>query len=149
MCLDMIEHLWRPRGKELLRLVTEKAGRLALFFTPLGPMQINPSDPTGHRAGWWPEELEAYGYRTWVFPRYHAPWSDGRCWGGFYAWRWSEPEPQSERRLRKLGARIGVTDREEDILDDSFLSAMNDFQARHWRALRDMYRFRLFPIRRQ
>ena len=63
VCLDMIEHLPRVRGRELLRLVTEKARRLAPFFTPIGPMLVNPSDPTGHKAGWWPDEFETLGYR--------------------------------------------------------------------------------------
>ena len=108
-------------------------------------MLINPSDPTGHKAGWWPDEFEEHGYRTWVFPRYHAPWLDGFIWGEFYAWRWIGPDASSERRLRKLGARFGVTDREDDLLDESLLPRSNE-QAREWRARREQYRWRLFPV---
>jgi hypothetical protein len=85
-CHDMIEHLDRTVAEELLRLVTAKARRRAVFFTRLGPM-LNPTDPAGHRSGWWAADFErlGYRYRTWAFPRFHDPWDDRLIWGAFYA----------------------------------------------------------------
>lgn len=144
-CLDMIEHLERPAGERLLALVTERARRLAVFFTPLGPMLINPADPTGHKAGWWPEEFEALGYRTWAFPRFHAPWLDGMVWGAFYAWRWVRPEPAAEARLAALAARLSLVESAREIDDATLVPTGGAEPADHWRRLRDLYRPRLFP----
>jgi hypothetical protein len=144
-CLDMIEHVDRPVGDELLGLVTARAHRLAVFFTPLGPMLLNPTDPGGHRAGWWPEDFERWGYRTWAFPRFHDPWDDGLTWGAFYAWRWVRPEPVAAARLLQLATHLGGLLRDEaELQDDAQLQGLDARQARHWRTLRDAYRPGLF-----
>jgi hypothetical protein len=144
-CLDMIEHLERTAGEQLLALVTSRARRLAVFFTPLGPMLINPADPTGHKAGWWPDEFEALSYRTWAFPRFHAPWLDGMVWGAFYAWRWTRPEPVAEQRLAAIATRLGLTEDAGGIDDVSLVPTSGEEAADHWRRLREIYRPRLFP----
>ena len=118
-CLDMIEHLERPAGEELLRLITARAQRLTVFFTPLGPMLINPPDPTGHRSGWWPEDFAALGYHTWAFPRFHDPWMDGQVWGAFYAWRWTRRESGARTRLLHLAARLGLVAASDAVEDDA------------------------------
>ena len=144
--LDMIEHLDRPIGEELLALMPRKARRLAVFFTPLGPMLINPHDPRGHRSGWWPEEFEALGYRTWAFPRFHDPWMDGHAWGAFYAWKWMKPEPTAALRLAEIASRLGLADHESELMDEAFLARADAEQASHWRRSRELYRPRLFPL---
>jgi len=85
--LDMIEHLDKEKGREFLRLMDAKTRHLAVLFTPLGEMLLNPSDPMGHRSGWLPEEFENIGWHTIIFPRFHNPWQDGRVWGAFFAVR--------------------------------------------------------------
>jgi len=89
-CLDVIEHFEKPRGLEILALVEERTRVMSMIFTPLGDMLINPSDPTGHKSGRLPEELEARGWDTIVLPRFHDPWLDGQTWGAFFAVRGSD-----------------------------------------------------------
>jgi hypothetical protein len=139
-CLDMIEHLDHPVGEELLRLVTARARRVAVFFTPLGPMLLNPTHPAGHRSGWWPEDFERLGYRTWAFPRFHHPWVDGITWGAFYAWRWTRPEPATALRLVALTKELAPLHDARDLRDDLYLQGLEDRQARQWLTLRDAYR---------
>jgi hypothetical protein len=144
-CLDMIEHLDRSVGEELLRLVTARARRLAAFFTPIGPMLLNPADPTGHRAAWWPDEFEALGYRTWAFPRFHGRWLDGRVWGAFYAWRWTRPEPAAEAKMAGLAARFGLVDSAAAFDEPRYVTGVTEAEAVHWNNLRQLYCPRLFP----
>ena len=143
-CHDMIEHLDHAGGEELLRLVTARARRLAVFFTPLGPMLLNPTDPADHRSGWWPEEASSAWATAPAFPRFHDPWDDGLIWGGFYAWQWTRPEPAAAVRLAELTGHLGLLTREADLQDDAHLQGLDERQARHWRTLRDAYRPGLF-----
>lgn len=89
-CLDVIEHFEKPMGYELLALIEERTRVMSVMFTPLGDMLINPSDPTGHKSGWLPEEFEQRGWGTIVLPRFHDPWLDGKTWGAFFAMRGGE-----------------------------------------------------------
>lgn len=88
---DMIEHMERPKADRFLELVTRKADRLALFFTPLGPLKVttHSTDPFIQKSSWYPEDFEQWGYSTWVFPRFHDPWEDGKVHGAIFAWLWN------------------------------------------------------------
>ena len=59
--LDVIEHLEKEQGQELLPRTVEAAGRVVVIFTPTGFVEQNPIDASGelqrHKSGWLPEEF--------------------------------------------------------------------------------------------
>lgn len=72
---DLIEHLTKERGFELIRLMKEKSYK-QIFFTPLGEYMISEDDnPDSHRSGWMPEDFA--GYATIVFPYFHKALNKG------------------------------------------------------------------------
>ena len=83
---DLIEHLFKKDGEELLDLTEKHIRNRAIFFTPLGPLWVNEvigTSPDEHRSGWFPEDFEKRGYDTWVLPGFHR-FADGEH-GAFFA----------------------------------------------------------------
>lgn len=80
LLLDVIEHMDKEEGKEVIRLAKEKARQVAVF-TPLGFMKQSfeegEKDPWGysgmhwqtHRSGWMPGEFK--GWRVYVDENFH------------------------------------------------------------------------------
>lgn len=73
-CLDMIEHLTREEGQELINLAQMAQPKQIVFFTPDGFLEQSGPDPWGlggdhwqeHRSGWTPADfpgwhIEYYG----------------------------------------------------------------------------------------
>lgn len=89
--LDFIEHLSKSDGFKLLDAVEKKIRKCAIFFIPLGELAVSSVEenyhPHKHWSGWLPEEFEALGYDTIVFPTYHNPWEDGKVYGAFFAYK--------------------------------------------------------------
>lgn len=73
ICSDGIEHLTKAQGLQLLTEM-ERVASLNIIFTPLGDYLVEPESthPDVHRSGWNPEELEALGWTTIVYPHWHA-----------------------------------------------------------------------------
>ncbi len=87
LCSDGIEHLEKQDGKELV-LKMEEVSLLPIIFTPLGEQRLVPGsdDPDDHKSGWMPEEFEARGWLTKVFPDWHVGEGGWGC-GAFFAWK--------------------------------------------------------------
>ena len=66
VALDLIEHLPKDTGLELLRMMETIAARKVVVFTPNGfvPQQAYDGNPwQEHRSGWDVSEMESRGYR--------------------------------------------------------------------------------------
>lgn len=87
LCSDGIEHLQKEDGVALIENMALVA-RLPIIFTPLGDHRIVPgsTDPDDHKSGWLPEEFEARGWKTDVYPDWHRESPKWNC-GAFFAWR--------------------------------------------------------------
>jgi len=75
LCVEVIEHLDKTEGEELLRRMEEVAGRQIIVTTPWGfcPLEERYDNPyLNHRSAWLPEEFEEMGYEVYPFyyPRY-------------------------------------------------------------------------------
>ena len=66
IALDLIEHLSKEEGKQLLRDMERVASRRVIVFTPNGflPQQGAGDDLQEHLSGWDPAEMRALGYRV-------------------------------------------------------------------------------------
>lgn len=72
ICVEVIEHLDKTDGIELLRQMEEIASRQVIIMTPWGyfPMKEREDNPyLTHRSGWLPQELQKMGYN--VYPIYY------------------------------------------------------------------------------
>lgn len=79
---DAIEHIYKPKGFELLDLIFFASARQVLF-TPLGEYMVDDTDnPEGHHSGWTPEDFNGKNFAFIVFPNYHPTLSIG----AFFAW---------------------------------------------------------------
>lgn len=83
-CLDMIEHLTREEGDELVRLMLLAQPKQIVIFTPNGYLEQNGPDPWGlggehwqqHRSGWVPEDFP--GWSIEIYGRgFMAVWTNG------------------------------------------------------------------------
>lgn len=101
-CLDGIEHLSRKEGFLLLEMLQKSADKV-VFFTPLGAYCLtDDDDPDHHHSGWLPEDFEAYGYSTLVFPNFH----ERLKWGAFFAFKCTELYTIDNRKLSQELVRI-------------------------------------------
>lgn len=66
IALDLIEHLTKEEGKQLLHDMEKVASKRVIVFTPNGylPQHGGSDDLQAHRSGWEPEEMRALGYRV-------------------------------------------------------------------------------------
>lgn len=100
---DVIEHFPKQDGGKLLKELEAIADRIVVF-TPLGEMWVDPNrdpeSPHHHRCGWMPYELEALGFKTWVWPRFHN--FDGSIFGAFYAWKWMNGKTPTAEEISAL-----------------------------------------------
>lgn len=71
IAIDIIEHITKEEGFELMRQCEEIARKAVIFETPKGyvPQNIDIQGHGGdewqtHRSGWQPEEFEERGYKT-------------------------------------------------------------------------------------
>jgi hypothetical protein len=75
LCVEVIEHLDKADGWELIRRLEEIARRQVIVSTPWGfmPLEEREDNPhLNHLSGWLPEEFEERGYSVYPFyyPRY-------------------------------------------------------------------------------
>jgi len=100
---DIIEHFPKDDGFKLIREVQPLADRV-IIFTPLGEMWVDkdrePESPHHHRCGWMPFELEALGFKTWVWPKMHN--FNGSIFGAFYAWKWIQGGTPTAKEISEL-----------------------------------------------
>lgn len=82
--LDVIEHMDKPEGREVLRLAMMAQPRQIVVFTPHGYLEQEERDPwelggdrwQKHRSGWLPEEFP--GWATSTYGRgFYAMWTNG------------------------------------------------------------------------
>jgi hypothetical protein len=66
IALDLIEHLTKDEGRQLLRDMETIASKRVIVFTPNGflPQHGSEDDLQEHLSGWNPEEMQAIGYRV-------------------------------------------------------------------------------------
>ncbi len=66
IALDLIEHLTKEEGKQLLHDMEKVASKRVIVFTPSGflPQHGGTVDLQEHRSGWEAEEMRALGYRV-------------------------------------------------------------------------------------
>jgi hypothetical protein len=85
-CLDMIEHLTREDGQELVRLMLMAQPRQIVIFTPDGFLEQDGPDPWGlggdtwqkHRSGWTPGDFPEPAWRIGFYGRgFTAMWTNG------------------------------------------------------------------------
>ena len=65
--MDVIEHLRKEEGLQLMRQMELLARKRVIFFTPNGFLPQGhrvPGDLQSHLSGWEPPEMDAYGYRV-------------------------------------------------------------------------------------
>jgi len=66
LCLEVIEHLSKTDGENLLRALEEIARVQVIISTPVGKLEQHPYDDNPfqeHKYGWKPEDLEKLGYQ--------------------------------------------------------------------------------------
>jgi hypothetical protein len=82
-CFDMIEHLKKDEGYELIQNLEKLSNDIIVFFTPLGEIAINQSKIQfeTHLSGWLPIDFINLGYKCWVFPKFHKKFG----YGAFFA----------------------------------------------------------------
>jgi hypothetical protein len=80
-CLDMIEHLKKDDGWNLIGALERLCKGRLIFFTPLGEIWLGTDKKEFHThlSGWMPEDFKKLGYSCWVFPDCHG------AFGAFYA----------------------------------------------------------------
>lgn len=83
-CLDMIEHLPKIEGQELVRLMLMAQPKQIVIYTPKGFLEQDGPDPWGlggelwqkHRSGWVPEDFD--GWHIEFYGRgFTAMWTNG------------------------------------------------------------------------
>jgi SAM-dependent methyltransferase len=68
ICLDVIEHLEKCDGWDLLKQLERVARKLVIVFTPSGFMPQEGDRPwQKHLSGWTAEDLEGVGYSTFLW----------------------------------------------------------------------------------
>ena len=86
LCLDMIEHMTREGGAELLRLMLLAQPKQIVVFTPNGFLAQDGPDPWGlggetwqkHRSGWTQEDFPATDWWIEYYGRgFLATWTNG------------------------------------------------------------------------
>ena len=75
ICVEVIEHLDKTEGMELLKRMEEIACRQIIITTPWGyyPLEERQDNPhLNHLSGWLPQEFQEMGYRVrpFYYPRY-------------------------------------------------------------------------------
>jgi hypothetical protein len=72
-CFDVIEHLKKEDGYQLIKDLESLCCGELIFFTPLGEIGIgqSPIKYHVHLSGWTPEDFIKLGYKCWVFPNFH------------------------------------------------------------------------------
>lgn len=101
-CLDGIEHLSRKEGFTLMELLQKSADKV-VFFTPLGAYCVTDDEhPDHHHSGWMPEDFEACGYSTLVFPDFHEQLK----FGAFFAFKCTEFYSIDNKKLAQELVRI-------------------------------------------
>jgi ubiquinone/menaquinone biosynthesis C-methylase UbiE len=76
ICAELIEHLDKVEGVEILRQMEGIASRQVIIMTPWGyfPMKEREDNPyLSHRSGWLPQELQEMGYKTYPFYYFRYP----------------------------------------------------------------------------
>ena len=97
MAIDLIEHLEKPQGHQLLDVLERVARKKAIVFTPNGFVAQEPYDGNpfqAHRSGWTPAEMRARGYRLYGVhgwkplraERGEPRWRPHRLWGLVALW---------------------------------------------------------------
>jgi 2-polyprenyl-3-methyl-5-hydroxy-6-metoxy-1,4-benzoquinol methylase len=66
IALDVIEHLTKPDGLQMLAAIERLATKRVVIFTPNGfvPQQSKNGDLQEHLSGWLPDEMSKRGYRV-------------------------------------------------------------------------------------
>lgn len=101
-CLDGIEHLSRGDGFRLMDQIQKSADKV-IFFTPLGSYCVtDDDDPDHHHSAWLPEDFEAFGYSTLVFPQFHETLK----FGAFFAFKCTDFFSIDNQRLSQELVRI-------------------------------------------
>ena len=77
ICVEVIEHLEKKEGLELIKKMEKIARRQVIITTPWGYMPLEERDDNphlNHLSGWTPAEFEKMGYKVYPFyyPRYPA-----------------------------------------------------------------------------
>lgn len=83
ICSDGLEHFTKVQGYKLLRQM-ERAGKLAIIFTPTGDTKFDPeaTDPHTHKSSWTAEHFAKLGWESDYYPDWHPTLG----WGGIFAW---------------------------------------------------------------
>lgn len=94
-CFDVIEHLHKNEGEQLIYNLEKLCNGRLVFQTPIGEMWINedsrkyvaseeekhlyekPASFHTHLCGWLPEEFTERGYSCWIFPNVYKKWDKG------------------------------------------------------------------------
>jgi hypothetical protein len=66
-CLEVIEHLEKPEGEELLSSLEELSSKEVVLSTPVGFMYQSQHDNNPyhtHKSGWFPNDFKKRGYRV-------------------------------------------------------------------------------------
>lgn len=114
ICIDMIEHVEKWRGRLILQQMRRVAKEVVAVFTPLGfhPQEGDAWDMGGeiwqrHRSGWLPGDFEMHGYvaETWSdFSHGKPDLPSGALWGTWCSESWRQKLVQVERfRSRPQG----------------------------------------------
>lgn len=84
--LDVIEHMDKTTGEQVIQLALMAQPKQIVIFTPVGFLKQDGPDPWGldgetwqqHRSGWEPEEFAGQGWKTALFGRgFYAVWTNG------------------------------------------------------------------------
>lgn len=91
-CFDVIEHLKKDDGYELIKGLENLSNNTIIFFTPLGEIAVGQSKIQYHvhLSGWLPEDFVKLGYKCWVFPNFHKIYG----YGAFFAIKTKTPLPK-------------------------------------------------------
>lgn len=88
LAIDIIEHLKKEDGLEILDEAERVARKLAICWAPLGMLEREPTNPDGthnpyqvHKWGPQPEDFQSRGWETNIYPDWHQ---DG---GAIFAWK--------------------------------------------------------------
>lgn len=113
LALDLIEHMDKPRGLELLDTMERVARRKVIVFTPNGfvPQSAYDGNPyQAHRSGWWPAEMRERGFRLWGVNGWKAlrgeraepRWKPYRFWATLALWSQSFVERHPDQAFHLL-----------------------------------------------
>lgn len=82
-CFDMIEHLTKEDGYQLIQNIELLSNDKIIFLTPIGEVAVGQDKQQfhSHLSGWVPEDFIKLGYKCWVFPNFHKKFG----YGAFFA----------------------------------------------------------------